>query len=102
MKHTHIIRASDLERYADTRNSQAVIPELIYLLVSQSNPSWCRIPYGDSVNQPGWDGRVQTEKGFLGIRSQKAIPIGRSVHRIKGPASIRQLQVFEQRKHICL
>ena len=53
MEHTHIIRASDLEQYADTRSSQAAIPELIYLLVSQSNPSLCRIPYGDSVNQPG-------------------------------------------------
>ena len=73
MKHTHIIRASDLERYADTRNSQAVIPELIYLLVSQSNPSLCRIPYGDSVNQPGWDGLVHAEEAFF-----KFVPEGES------------------------
>ena len=73
MEHTHIIRASDLEQYADTRSSQAAIPELIYLLVSQSNPSLCRIPYGDSVNQPGWDGLVHAEEAFF-----KFVPEGES------------------------
>lgn len=67
MDHTHIVQASDLERYADTRDSQAVIPELIYWLVKQSvsNASVCRIPYGDGVNQPGWDGLVKTTEAFL-------------------------------------
>lgn len=67
MDHTHIITASDLERYADTRESEGVIPELVFLLVRQSVPqiSECRIPYGDAVNQPGWDGLVETEEGFL-------------------------------------
>ena len=67
MEHTHIISASDLEQYADRRESEAVIPELIYFLVKQSvsNTDECRIPYGDQVNQPGWDGRVHTEETFL-------------------------------------
>jgi hypothetical protein len=67
MDHTHIVQAGDLERYADTRDSQALIPELIYWLVKQSvsNASVCRIPYGDAVNQPGWDGLVETEEAFL-------------------------------------
>ncbi|MDE3256337.1 MAG: hypothetical protein OYM47_00675 [Gemmatimonadota bacterium] len=74
MDHTHIVHSSDLERYADTRESQAVIPELIYLLVRQSsNPSVCRIPYGDDVNQPGWDGIVEAEVAFL-----EFVPEGRS------------------------
>jgi len=67
MDHTHIVQAGDLERYADTRDSQSVIPELIYWLVKQSvsNVSVCRIPYGDAVNQPGWDGLVETKEAFL-------------------------------------
>jgi hypothetical protein len=67
MDHTHIVQASDLDRYAQTRDSEAVIPELIYWLVKQSCPDLvvCRIPYGDAVNQPGLDGMVETEEGFL-------------------------------------
>ena len=67
MDHTHIIKAGELERYANTRDSQAVIPELVYWLVKQSvsNLSLCRIPYGDEVNQPGEDGLVHAEEAFL-------------------------------------
>ena len=55
MDHTHIIRAGDLESYANTRESQAVIPELIYRLVkvSVSNLTVCRIPYGDGRESVG-------------------------------------------------
>jgi len=67
MQHTHIITAADLSRYADTRESQGVIPELVYLLIRQSvpNASACRIPYGDAVNQPGLDGVVECEEGYF-------------------------------------
>ena len=66
MDHTHIIHDVDLERYADTRDSEAVIPELINLLVKASVPNLteCRIPYGGSVNQSGWDGLVQAGEAF--------------------------------------
>ena len=75
MDHTHIIKAGDLKRYADTRDSEAVIPELIYWLVKQSvsNLSLCRIPYGDAVNQPGWDGLVHAEEAFF-----EFVPAGES------------------------
>ena len=74
MDHTHIVKAGDLQNYAEARASEDVIPELLYLLVKQSsNPSICRIPYGDNVNQPGWDGIVETEEGFL-----EFVPKGRS------------------------
>ena len=74
MDHTHIVQAGELRRYADTRKSEAEIPELINLLVKQSsNPSVCRIPYGDAVNQSGWDGIVEAETGFL-----EFVPEGRS------------------------
>ncbi len=67
MEHTHIIQASDLDAYANRRDSQGVIPELVYWLVKQSvsNISVCRIPYGDAVNQPGLDGLVETDEFFL-------------------------------------
>ena len=66
MEHTQIIRAADLEEYAKRRDSQAVIPELINLLINRSvsDLTTCRIPYGDAINQPGFDGIVETEKGF--------------------------------------
>ncbi len=75
MNHNHIVKAGDLERYAPTRESQAVIPELIYHLVRQScsNLVVCRIPYGDAVNQPGWDGIVEAKEGFC-----EFVPKGRS------------------------
>ena len=96
MEHTHIIRASQFDGYADTRESQAVIPELIYLLVKQSisDPSSFRIPYGDSVNQPGWDGLVRTEEAFLGF-----VPQGNSYWEIsaeKDPQD-KATEVFKQR-----
>jgi len=74
VNHTHIVRAKQLEEYAERRDSQGVIPELVYLLVKQSvTPSICRIPYGDAVNQPGWDGIVETHNQFL-----EFVPKGRS------------------------
>lgn len=75
MDHTHIVQAGDLDRYAPTRESQAVIPELVYWLIKQScfDLIVFRIPYGDAVNQPGWDGMVETNEGFL-----EFVPKGKS------------------------
>jgi hypothetical protein len=75
MEHTQIVNAGELEKYADTRESQAVIPELVYKLVSDScfDLATCRIPYGDNVNQPGLDGLVETESGF-----RQFVPKGKS------------------------
>ncbi len=66
MENTQIVKATDLEKHADARESQAVIPELVYKLVDLSclDLTTCRIPYGDNVNQPGLDGLVETENGF--------------------------------------
>ncbi len=73
--YSQIINTVDLNHYATGRESQAVIPELIYLLVRQSisNPSTCRIPYGEAINKPEWDGIVETDKGF-----REFVPDGRS------------------------
>lgn len=66
MEHTNIITPSELENFADRRDSEAVIPELIYWLITQSCPDLtdCRIPYGDSIGLPGLDGLVKTDAGF--------------------------------------
>jgi len=75
MKYTSIITPNNLARYADMRESQGIILELVYLLIKQSvsDISECRIPYGDAVNQPGMDGVVDCETGFL-----EFVPSGKS------------------------
>ena len=75
MDHTHIVHAGDLDRYASTRESEAVIPELAYWLIKQSSHklATCRVPYGDAVNQSGWDGLVDSDESFL-----EFVPKGKS------------------------
>jgi len=75
MEHTQIVNSRELEKYSDTRESQAVIPELVYKLVNESchDLTTCRIPYGDNVNQPGLDGVVETKNGF-----RQFVPKGKS------------------------
>ena len=69
MDHTRIVTAEDLSRYVNSNMnmSRGVIPELVNLLVSRSisHGDSCHIPYGDSVNQSGWDGVVECVQGFL-------------------------------------
>ena len=68
MDHTHIVQASELNRYPEEQKNQAqaVIPELVNHLVRQSVPDAtnCRIPYGNAINQPGMDGIVNCENGY--------------------------------------
>ena len=66
MEHTKLVTPSELEDFADRRDSEPVIPELVATLVNLSVPdlTLCRIPYGNSIGLPGLDGMVQTEGGF--------------------------------------
>ncbi len=66
MEHTKLVTPSELEDFAGRRDSEPVIPELVCLLVNLSVPDLavCRIPYGDSIGLPGFDGIVQTDSGF--------------------------------------
>jgi hypothetical protein len=75
MEHTQIVTAAELENYANTIESEAVVPELVWMLVKESSTdlTTCRIPYGDAVNQPGWDGLVETATGF-----RQFVPLGKS------------------------
>lgn len=74
MDYNHII-TTNLETYSKSRESEAVIPELIYLLVKQSIPagSICRVPYGDGIRISGADGLVESATAFL-----EFIPQGKS------------------------
>ncbi|HWV99353.1 MAG TPA: hypothetical protein VNZ64_06625 [Candidatus Acidoferrum sp.] len=75
MEHTQIVTVAELENYANTKESEAVVPELIWTLVKESvsDLTTCRVPYGDAINQPGWDGQVETQGGF-----RQFVPQGRS------------------------
>ncbi len=75
MEHTEIVTISDLQSYADTRESEEVIPEYVSLLVQESVPdlTLCRIPYSSAVGLPGWDGLVETAKGY-----RQFVPAGKS------------------------
>jgi hypothetical protein len=66
MEHTQLVTPSELEDFANRRDSEAVIPELVYWLINLSCPDLteCRIPYGDSIGLPGLDGLVRTDSGF--------------------------------------
>ena len=68
---------------------------MIYLLVKQSasQVSVCRIPYGDAVNQPGWDGLVETQDDFL-----EFVPKGVSYWEIGTPADPQTKATKEFRK----
>jgi len=53
MHHSTFVQAYDLARYADARGSEAIIPELVYLLVGQSVPNATarRIPWGERLRE---------------------------------------------------
>ncbi len=82
MEHTKVVTPSELEDFADRRDSEPVIPELVAQLVNLSVPDLiqCRIPYGDAIGLPGLDGFVQTDAGFRQFVPKKTSwwEIGRS------------------------
>ena len=67
MEHTKIVSPDELENFANRRDSEPIIPELVWLLITTSckDLTLCRIPYHDaSIGLPGLDGLIQTESGF--------------------------------------
>ena len=79
-------------------NSEAVIPELIYWLIKQSVPdsSICRIPHGNDVNQPGRDGLVESEAGYL-----EFVPEGRSCWEIGTPKNPKKKATDDFNRRTC-
>jgi len=75
MQHSRIITEELLDSRADFAESRGLIPQLIFRLIAASikNPKELRLPYGGSVGQPGWDGKVVSPQPF-----EPYVPIGQS------------------------
>lgn len=58
------ITSTDLETWANSLESRAQLPQLIEKLILATAPDVlkCRIPYGDDIVQPGYDGVVLATK----------------------------------------
>jgi len=56
------ISATQIDQWAETRESQSILPQLIRRLIwAVTIPNQINFPAGDSINQPGWDGEVINE-----------------------------------------
>lgn len=57
------ITSTELNQWADKREFQSLLPELIRRLICASNPSITQLyfPSGDDISNPGWDGIVKSE-----------------------------------------
>ena len=57
--------ATDLEQWADRRDAQAFLPQLVRRLILATVNRVTRIEFraGEGVQFPGWDGLVVTDKG---------------------------------------
>ncbi len=77
MRHNPFISETHLHQNSDFSDAQGIIPGLIYRLVTASiqHPNELRIP--NVVNQPGWDGIVDSPIAF-----EPFIPKGKSVWEI--------------------
>ena len=63
------ITSNDLNAWADSRECQSMLPELIKRLIftSVQYPTRLTIPSGDDVHLPGWDGVVESSERFYTI-----------------------------------
>jgi hypothetical protein len=70
------ITATDLEIWAERKDSEGKLPELLRRLITASIDKIDDIhfPAGESTNRPGWDGYLYCEKG-----SRPFVPDGTSV-----------------------
>ena len=59
------IDATDLVHFADRRDGQDTMPELLLRLIRAGfgNAAKLNFPSGDSVQEPGWDGQCEVEEG---------------------------------------
>lgn len=73
MQHNPFVNETHLHQKSDFSESQGIVPELIYRLVTASiqNPSELRIP--SIINQPGWDGIIVSPIAF-----DPFVPAGKS------------------------
>ncbi|MCQ2314507.1 MAG: hypothetical protein MJZ56_04975 [Bacteroidales bacterium] len=63
-----LITATHLAQWADTKDGQNYLPELVARLIrsSVSNPNKFRFPSGDGTYLPGWDGILDCSERIYG------------------------------------
>ena len=63
------ITSTDIKQWADRREAQSVLPELVARLIraTASNIAQIRFPSGDAVHLTGWDGILETSESVYNI-----------------------------------
>ncbi len=63
------ITATNITQWADTRNAQALLPELVLRLIraATTNINNIRFPSGDAVHLSGWDGILDSDDTVFNI-----------------------------------
>src|SRR5438067_227854 len=63
------IDGTDLVQWADRRDSQALLPELVRQLIYATLPDARRVEFrtGEGVQLPGWDGYVEASTGIAHV-----------------------------------
>jgi len=80
------INATDLSQWAERRDAQGAMPELISKLISAEAGTDIRMmcfPAGDSIQQAGWDGQCEIERGT------RHVPTGLSVWELSTEKGIK-------------
>lgn len=65
------ITSTDIKQWADRRDAQSVLPELVIRLIraTTSNITQIRFPSGDAVHLTGWDGILESSEHIYNIDS---------------------------------
>ena len=65
------ITSTDIKQWADRRDAQSVLPELVIRLIraTTSNITQIRFPSGDAVHLTGWDGILESAERIYNIDS---------------------------------
>ena len=65
------ITSTDLKHWADTRESQGLLPELITRLIraTSKDVNTIKFPCGDAIHLSGWDGILDLEERIYNISS---------------------------------
>lgn len=65
------ITSTDIKQWADRRDAQSVLPELVTRLIraTTSNITQIRFPSGDAVHLTGWDGILESSERIYNIDS---------------------------------
>lgn len=65
------ITSTDIKQWANRRDAQSVLPELVIRLIraTTSNITQIRFPSGDAVHLTGWDGILESSERIYNIDS---------------------------------